>query len=167
MRRHGSIQSSRRCRVNARCVQPCEEEVDEQDCSVRKWVWLRITLCARKIPLDLQIYLIQSVVSYRTAHANRCPRNGAEQPRQSAMAVAGKRRANRVHVAQRGRSGDDSESTSRTFGGADGMSVCSPGKPGRGAGCQHDKTAFGQPKVAKHVGSHAGGRNWVTGDGSQ
>ena len=83
------------------------------------------------------------------------------------MAVEGKRRANRVHVAKRERSEDDSESTSRTFGGADGMSVCSPGKPDRGSDSQHDKTAVGQPKVDKHVGSHAGGRNWVTGDGSQ
>ena len=72
------------------------------------------------------------------------------------MVIEGKRRANRVHVAKRGRSEVDSESTSRTFGGADGMSLCLPGKPGRGSDSQHDKTAVGQPKVAKHVGSHAG-----------
>jgi hypothetical protein len=68
------------------------------------------------------------------------------------MAVEGKRRANRVHVAKRERSEDDSESTSRTFGGADGMSVYSPGKPGGGSDSQHDKTAVGQPEVAEHVG---------------
>ena len=72
------------------------------------------------------------------------------------MAIAGKRRANRVHVAKRERSEDDSESTSRTFGGADGMSAHSPGKPGGGNDSQHVETAVGQPRVAKSVGSHAG-----------
>ena len=73
------------------------------------------------------------LAEYRKAHANRNPRNGAEEPKQPAMAVEGMRRANRVHEAEAGLVEEDPDPHRRTFTGEAvgrwGGRAGQPGKP--------------------------------------